>query len=134
MPHYFVKQPNGKYAIYSTIVDDFLLFDATQQEAIDHELQSPGWWGYPGGSAGLECDLRKEFENIETTGKAWKWAKDWRGTVQNVCFYTKSMDADSIKSMIELGIMTRAEIEPIMAEALREHARLDAEEAAEVSA
>ncbi len=34
-----IQQPNGKYAIFSTIVDDFILVNATQQEIIDHDVE-----------------------------------------------------------------------------------------------
>lgn len=34
MPSYFLKQPNGRYARYSTIVDDFTAMNMTRQEAI----------------------------------------------------------------------------------------------------
>lgn len=36
MPQRIVKQPNGLYAIWSTVVDDFVLIDATRKEIVDH--------------------------------------------------------------------------------------------------
>lgn len=30
-----VLQPNGRYAIYSTVVDDFIITDATKEEYIE---------------------------------------------------------------------------------------------------
>jgi len=35
MGHRIVKQPSGKYAIWSTIVDDFIATDATREEIIN---------------------------------------------------------------------------------------------------
>lgn len=36
MGHQIVKQPNGKYAIWSTVVDDFICIDCeNQQELVD---------------------------------------------------------------------------------------------------
>lgn len=35
MPSYIVKQPDGKYAMFSTIVDDFTCGDMTEDEAVD---------------------------------------------------------------------------------------------------
>jgi len=35
MANQIVKQPNGKYAIWSTIVDDFTVIDATPEEIIN---------------------------------------------------------------------------------------------------
>lgn len=34
-----VKQPNGKFALFSSIVDDFVLVDATKQELIDSDIE-----------------------------------------------------------------------------------------------
>lgn len=30
-----VEQPNGKYAVWSTVVDDFIILDATENEVIN---------------------------------------------------------------------------------------------------
>lgn len=35
MPHYPVLQPDGKFAIYSTIVDAFTVMDATAEQALE---------------------------------------------------------------------------------------------------
>ena len=32
MPHYLTQQPDGKYAVYSTIVNDFVLESATEAQ------------------------------------------------------------------------------------------------------
>lgn len=39
MANQIIKQPNGKYAIYSTVVDGFLLMDASRDDIIDDWLQ-----------------------------------------------------------------------------------------------
>lgn len=31
-----IKQPNGKYCIWSSIVDDFIVYEATEKEIIDY--------------------------------------------------------------------------------------------------
>lgn len=40
MGHQIIKQPNGLYALYSSIVDDFVLIDATPQYIIDEWVAS----------------------------------------------------------------------------------------------
>ena len=37
MPHYCFKQPNGKYTVWSTIVDAPIFYDATKEEVWEHE-------------------------------------------------------------------------------------------------
>lgn len=34
-----IKQPNGNYAIFSTVVDDFIMVNATKQELIDADIE-----------------------------------------------------------------------------------------------
>lgn len=77
MPRCIVKQKNDRYAIWSTVVDDFILLDASAEEAIMDELNNPHKQNYPGGKDALRKDLCREFENIATTGKAWPWAPTW---------------------------------------------------------
>lgn len=38
MAHHFIKQPNGLYAIWSTVIDDFLLTDATPEEVVEYQI------------------------------------------------------------------------------------------------
>ena len=39
MPSFYTKQPDGKYAVYSTIVDDFIVDNATREEIITSEIE-----------------------------------------------------------------------------------------------
>ena len=77
MPRAIVKQKNDRYAIWSSVVDDFILLDATAEEVIADELSDPHKQSYPGGKDALRRDICREFENIAETGRAWKWAPTW---------------------------------------------------------
>ena len=39
MTHQIVKQPNGLYAVWSTVVDDFILIDATPEDIIQDRIE-----------------------------------------------------------------------------------------------
>jgi hypothetical protein len=39
MSHQIVKQPNGKFSLWSTILDDFLLTDCEPSDIIKYELE-----------------------------------------------------------------------------------------------
>lgn len=82
MPRCIVKQPNGKYSLWSTIVDDFILLDAWAEEVIVEEINDPHKQNYPGGRDALRRDLCRELENIAATGKAWPWAPTWNEAIQ----------------------------------------------------
>lgn len=36
MGHQIIKQPDGKFAIFSSMVDSWILFDATPQQIVDY--------------------------------------------------------------------------------------------------
>lgn len=42
MPSYVALQPNGKLAVFSSIVDDFTVLDATEEQLIDYFLDHMG--------------------------------------------------------------------------------------------
>ncbi len=39
MSHQIIKQPNGKYSIWSSIVDDFIMNNATPEEIIEYYIK-----------------------------------------------------------------------------------------------
>lgn len=84
MPRCIVKQPNGLYAIWSTIVDDFIIYDATAEDAIWESLEDIHMQNYPGGRDALRRDICREFENIKQTGRAWKWAPNFEESIITV--------------------------------------------------
>jgi len=40
MAHQIIKQPNGRFCIFSTIVDNFIRFDQTEEEIVQYELKN----------------------------------------------------------------------------------------------
>lgn len=42
MGQHVTKQPNGKYAIFSSVVDSFIIYDATPEEVYEHFRQMAG--------------------------------------------------------------------------------------------
>ena len=84
MPRAIVKQKNDRYAVWSSVVDDFVLLDASAEEAILSELNDPLKADYPGGKDALRKDLCREFENIHKTGRAWKWAPTWDEAIATI--------------------------------------------------
>lgn len=128
MPPFAVKQPNGRYAVYDTVIDDLYCLDCTAEEAIEVQLHiMHQGCDYPGGKPGLRADLEREFNNIEQTGKAWPWAKTWRECLWWCIFYY-GVEDDAIQEALELDLATPEEIAVMAEEARRENERLDAEE------
>lgn len=75
MPRAFVKQPDGRLAIWSSVVDQFVTVNCTADEAIAEALADDAKRGpYPGN---IREDLCRELENISNTGRAWEWAPTW---------------------------------------------------------
>jgi len=101
--HCLVKGPNNKYAIWSSVVDNFLLIDATLEEAIDFEINDPIYdiLAYPGGAEGLERDTRRGAANIEAKGRSWYWAPTLEEAVKTIiAIHGKS---ESLQMLRECG-------------------------------
>ena len=94
MSRCIVKQPNHFYAVWSSVVDDFILLEATAEEAIDEELNDILKANYPGGKDALRRDLCREFENIKATGRAWQWAPTWDEAIATI----KELHGESVAS------------------------------------
>ena len=106
MPHGFVKQPNGRYAIFSTIVDDFILLDATAKEAFEEEIRRCKGYTYPGN---LEHDLRRGIGNLEVDGRNWEWSPDWQEAIRTIIF-THGPEFPSRAAMLDLGLISEAQV------------------------
>lgn len=55
MSHVVAKQPDGLFALWSTIVDDFILIDATREQIIKFEIDKD--------RRNLEMDRNKWFDD-----------------------------------------------------------------------
>lgn len=77
MPRCLVKQPNGKFAIWSSVLDKFVKTNLDADQAVAEEIKYETGRGYPGGTIGLLTDMGHELLNINSTGRSWAWAPDW---------------------------------------------------------
>jgi hypothetical protein len=102
MPRCIVKQNNDRYAIWSSVVDDFVTLDATAEEVIADELNDPLKANYPGGKDALRRDLCREFENIATTGRAWKWAPTWNEAIEII----RELHGDEVAEQRQLDALS----------------------------
>jgi len=57
MGRHIIKQPNGKYAIWSTLVDNFIITDSTKEEYIEFRIKEE--------TERIKKDLKEIFEKIE---------------------------------------------------------------------
>lgn len=103
MPHALVKQPNGKYAIWSSVVDTFLTVDCTAEEVLIEEIDSTTYWNYQGC---LREDLCKELENIGRKGRAWAWAPTWDEALETI---RELHGADAVTEIVKLAELAPAE-------------------------
>jgi hypothetical protein len=84
MARHFVKQPDGKIAIWSTVVNSFLKFNLTPEQAIEQEKIYEQDSDYPGGIECLEIDCKDELENIKETGRAYPDAYNWDEALEDM--------------------------------------------------
>jgi hypothetical protein len=58
MAHQIIKQPDGRYLIWSTIVDDIIVYDADREEVVDYFAEVAARDAR--GTAGMMIDLVDE--------------------------------------------------------------------------
>jgi hypothetical protein len=122
MPHCFVLQPSGKWAIYSTISDALFAFDLTEDEAIVQEMR---WTdGYPGGKEALRRDLLKEVEIVRATGRAWDWGRTWVEAIGATLFF-QGNDAEIVQCALECGALSPEDYATAKAWAAKARAECD---------
>jgi len=79
MPHTIVKQPDGQYAIWSSVVESFITVNCTVDEVIVEEVaNSPN---YPGN---LRADLFELLMNIELNGRASKRSPSFDEAIETI--------------------------------------------------
>ena len=81
MGHEIVKQPNGLFAVWSTIVDDFVILDATLQELIDDEVNDA--------KERITKELT-EITNVLISGKSYRHFRSWKQAQKDKKFYHKA--------------------------------------------
>lgn len=59
MSHITIKQPDGNWCIWSTVVDDFIVVDATREEIIDYKLEQE------------REKIERDLDGIEEQGEDW---------------------------------------------------------------
>lgn len=59
MSHITIKQPDGKWCIWSTVVDDFIVVDATREEIVEYRLE------------GERERVERKLDEIEEQGGDW---------------------------------------------------------------
>lgn len=78
MPHYPVRQPDGKLAVYSTIVDSFTMFDCDTEEAVNEILN----WHMdtnPPSLYGKVCDIKAGLDpkSVYKCWNDWEYCLAW---------------------------------------------------------
>ena len=105
MPHHLVLQPDGKYAVWSTIVDAFLEFNLDEKGALEWHLINDNRWGtYPGGEEALRADVEESIVNIKKAGTAWEWSMDWNRCVR---WLERRKNTDVLDDIDGLGLPRR---------------------------
>lgn len=61
MPKQIVKQPNGLYALWSTVVDDFVCVDATAEEIVAEFVEES--------TRQIQANVSRVIASLETGGK-----------------------------------------------------------------
>lgn len=63
MGHQIIKQPNGNYVLWSTIVDDFIMLDATPADIVKLKVEEF--------KERTELEVKRKVEQLERGEKAY---------------------------------------------------------------
>ena len=96
MAHQIVKQPNGLYAIWSTIVDSFVLIDATPDEIIEDWTASE--------RERLKASVHKAVAALENGEKPYhQFTKSFEDCIR-VIRHQHADDEEMLKVLDDLGV------------------------------
>lgn len=70
-----VKQPNGKFAVYSSIMDDFIMWDATKEDYILFCQEE------------MRTELEQIFQYIADGNKSLYPFMEWREALDNIVLH-----------------------------------------------
>ena len=109
MPHCIIKQPDGNFAIWSTIVDDFLVLNITPDEIENEAIEDQVNFGMNFGAPVTTRDeigdiIGRELENIKAVGVGWDWSPDWNYAVRYLEEYRRD---GTLAEIDELGLPHR---------------------------
>lgn len=82
MGHQIIRQPNGKWAVFSSVVDDFVLLDATRDDIVEMRVQDARETierEIDQKIAALEAGQRAYFQFTMSWDEACKWAREVHG-------------------------------------------------------
>ncbi len=77
MARQIIKQPDGKYAVWSTIVDNFILIDATPEEIIDIWAEEE--------KERIEIKVLQVVKELNENGKPYhQFTKSWDDAIETI--------------------------------------------------
>lgn len=75
MSHQIIKQPNGRYSIWSTVVDHFVFVDGTPEEMIEYYCQKE--------REGIKRSVNERVKELESGATPYgQFTMDWDEAVE----------------------------------------------------
>ena len=78
MGHQIIKQPNGKFAVFSSIVDDFIMYEATREDIIELELEDS--------KERITREVDRVLEELKSTNPRpyYQFTRTWEDALQTI--------------------------------------------------
>jgi len=90
MARQIIKQPNGKFAIWSSIVDNFIMTDATPEEYIQFRIEEE--------SNRIKKDITEIVEKLEAGTKIGYYDLSWDSALKEI---EERHGAEELKKVLE---------------------------------
>lgn len=77
MSHQIIKQPNGKYAVFSSIVDNFILFNCSKHDLITYYIEKE--------AENIKKDITEKVMQVELGEKPYaQFTKTWEEALERI--------------------------------------------------
>ncbi len=92
MARQIIKQPDGRYAVWSTIVDNFILIDATPQEIVDIWADEE--------KMRIEIRVFEIVKELDKNGKSYhQFTKSWDDALETIkALHGKNVTLESLRA------------------------------------
>ena len=95
MGRQIIKQPNGKYAIWSTIVDDFIFFNMTAEEWIQFRIRES--------AEQVRKDIEEIISKLEKGEKPYyQFTETWDDLFERLSILGKKDRVKEIKNILKI--------------------------------
>lgn len=99
MGRQIIKQPNGKYCIFSSIVDNVIMCNATEQDIIDFRVKEH--------TEKIAKEIKEIIADLDKGKKPYHFAKSYTEMLETIEDIHGKEEAENVRKVIEAACRTK---------------------------